>query len=112
MALAHPDRRPAVITGASSGIGAETARTLARAGMPVALGARRTDRIEQLAEELRAEGHEAVAHPLDVADDASVAEFAAKVASDLGEVEVVVSNAALIEPGRLLEFDADDFLRQ
>lgn len=108
----HPERRPAVITGASSGIGAETAWTLARAGLPVALGARRVDRLEELVTKIRAEGHEAVAHPLDVADDSSVAEFAAKVEADLGPVQVVVSNAALIEPGRLTEFEADDFLRQ
>ncbi len=99
----QPTRRPAAIAGASSGIGAETARALAAAGFPVALGARRTDRCEALAAEIRADGGEAVAHPLDVADGSSVADFAEKVAADLGAVEVVISNAALIGPGSLLE---------
>ncbi|MER6942345.1 SDR family NAD(P)-dependent oxidoreductase, partial [Nocardioides sp. NPDC000441] len=93
MKYAQPDRRPAVITGASSGIGAETAKALATAGLPVALGARRLDRVEEIAAAIRADGGEAVAHPLDVTSDESVAEFAAKAVADLGEIEVVVSNA-------------------
>jgi NAD(P)-dependent dehydrogenase (short-subunit alcohol dehydrogenase family) len=98
----QPTRRPAVVAGASSGIGAETAQALAAAGHPVALGARRVDRCELVAAAIRADGGEAVAHVLDVADDASVADFAAKAAADLGDIEVVVSNAALIGPGSLL----------
>jgi NADP-dependent 3-hydroxy acid dehydrogenase YdfG len=101
----QPTRRPAVVAGASSGIGAETAQALAAAGHPVALGARRVDRCEELAAAIRADGGEAVAHALDVTDDASVADFAAKVAADLGDIEVVISNAALIGPGALLDTD-------
>ncbi len=82
------------------GIGAETAKALAAAGHPVALGARRVDRCEELAAAIRADGGEAVAHPLDVTDDESVADFAAKAAADLGDVEVVVSNAGADRPGR------------
>ncbi|TIC88225.1 SDR family oxidoreductase [Nocardioides sp. GY 10113] len=108
----HPERRPAVIAGASSGIGAETAQALAAAGFPVALGARRVDRIEELAATIRSAGGEAVAHPLDVADDGSVADFAAKVAADLGDVEVVVSNAGLLGPGALAEIDTDRLARE
>jgi NADP-dependent 3-hydroxy acid dehydrogenase YdfG len=108
----QPSRRPAVIAGASSGIGAETALALAAAGHPVALGARRVDRCEELAAQIRADGGEAVAHALDVADDASVAEFAAKAAADLGDVEVVVSNAALIGPGGLLDTDSERLRRE
>ncbi|MDZ5620473.1 SDR family oxidoreductase [Nocardioides sp. HM23] len=99
----QPARRPAVVAGASSGIGAETAKALAAAGFPVALGARRVDQCEKLAADIRGDGREAVAHRLDVTDEQSVADFAAKVAADLGDVEVVVSNAALIGPGSLLE---------
>jgi len=82
----HPDRRPAVISGASSGIGAETARKLAAAGFPVALGARRVDRLEEIVSRIRAEGGEAVAVPLDVTDDKSVADFAAEVTAGLAPI--------------------------
>lgn len=106
---AQPDRRPAVITGASSGIGAETAKSLAAAGFPVALGARRLDRVEEIAAAIRADGGEAVAHPLDVTSDESVAEFAAKAVADLGEVEVVVSNAGVTHPGATVDVPTETF---
>ena len=109
---AHPDRRPAVVTGASSGIGAETAKVLAAAGMPVALGARRLEQCEELAAEIRDAGGEAVAHPLDVTSDASVEEFAAKVTADLGDVEVVVSNAGAVAPGTTAEISSERFSRE
>jgi NADP-dependent 3-hydroxy acid dehydrogenase YdfG len=108
----QPVRRPAAVAGASSGIGAATAKALAAAGFPVALGARRVERCEELAAEIRAAGGEAVAHRLDVASDASVAEFAAKAAADLGDIEVVVSNAALIGPGALLDTDSERLARE
>lgn len=108
----HPERRPAVITGASSGIGAETAQVLAVEGHPVALGARRTDALEEIAAAIRAAGGEAVAHPLDVTDDDSVAEFADKVAADLGDVEVLVSNAGRVAPGATIEVTSARFARE
>ena len=74
----------AVITGASSGIGAATARSLAAAGFPVVLGARRIDRITALAAELGGR-----AYPLDVTDDTSVTEFAGAA----GPCSVLVNNA-------------------
>lgn len=112
MKYAQPDRRPAVITGASSGIGAETAKALATAGFPVALGARRLDRVEAIAAAIRADGGEAVAHPLDVTSEDSVAEFAAKVTADLGEVEVVVSNAGVTHPGATVDVPTQTFADQ
>lgn len=108
----QPARRPAVVTGASSGIGAETARALAAAGHPVALGARRTDRCEEVAAAIRVAGGEAVAHRLDVVDQKSVAEFAERAAADLGDPEVVVSNAALVGPGVTHEVDTERFAHE
>lgn len=79
--------RLAVITGASSGIGAATARALAGAGFEVALGARRVDRIEKLAAEIAGQ-----AKFLDVTDSGSIEEFAAWTES-LGGASVLVNNA-------------------
>lgn len=105
----HPDRRPAVISGASSGIGATTALTLAAAGFPVALGARRVEKCEELAAQIRANGGEAVAHRLDITDTESVESFAKAVAADLGEIEVLVSNAGHVSPGTIHEVDSARF---
>ena len=108
----HPDRRAAVVTGASSGIGEATALALAEAGHPVVLGARRLDRLEELAGRITAGGGEALALRLDLADDASVDAFAAGAEARLGPIEVVVSNAGDVLPATALGVDPDDFTRQ
>lgn len=81
--------RTAVVTGASSGIGAATARRLAAEGYRVVLTARRAERIAALADELTAQGHQAQAHPLDVTDRAAVDAFAA----ELDGCDLLVNNA-------------------
>ncbi len=101
----HPDRRPVVVSGASSGIGAAVARTFAAAGHPVALGARRVERLEELAAELRAAGAEVAVAPLDVTSDDSVAAFGEAVGAALGPVEIVVSNAGRLDPGVVHEVE-------
>src|SRR5579862_2890494 len=99
----HPQRRVAVVTGASSGIGQATARALAGAGHPVVLGARRLERLESVAEEIRAAGGEAVALRLDVADAGSVDAFVKAAIDAAGSPDVVVSCA-----GQFLPYDAAD----
>lgn len=108
----HPARRPALVAGASAGIGAATAVALARLGHPVALGARRVRACADIAEKIRADGGEAVALRLDVTDDESVAEFAAAAADALGPAEILVSGAGDLVPGRIHEMDAASFLAQ
>jgi NADP-dependent 3-hydroxy acid dehydrogenase YdfG len=108
----HPDRRPAVVTGASSGIGAATALALSALGYPVALGARRVDRLDDLAAQIRAGGGEVSAHALDLTDGESVATFAEEVTADLGDVEVVISNAGAVGPGTIHEVDTEQFAKE
>ena len=84
MSTDQPQRRTAVVTGASSGIGAATARALAAEGFRVVCAARRTDRVEALAAEIDGE-----AVTCDVTDDASVAALAAAVQT----CHVLVNNA-------------------
>lgn len=95
----EPSRPVAVVTGASSGIGAATARALAAEGFEVVLGARRVDRIEAIAAEIGGR-----AHVLDVTDAASVAAFVATVP----ECAVLVNNAggaSGLEPARSADLD-------
>ncbi len=88
------DRRTAVVTGASAGIGAATASLLAKHGFRVILGARRTDRVEQVAKQAGG-APLAVAHELDVMEPASIRRFVAAVEKEAGLVDVLVNNAGL-----------------
>jgi NAD(P)-dependent dehydrogenase (short-subunit alcohol dehydrogenase family) len=108
----HPDRRPAVVTGASSGIGAATALALAAAGHPVALGARRVERCESLVEEIRLHDGDAVALHLDLSDPGSIKDFAAGATEALGPTEVLVSNAGDTSLGRGIDTSPGDFAEQ
>jgi NAD(P)-dependent dehydrogenase (short-subunit alcohol dehydrogenase family) len=105
----QPERRPSVVTGASSGIGAETARALARTGHPVVLGARRVEACHQVADGIRAEGGEATAFSLDLSQPDSVHAFAGQADGAFGPIEILVSNAARIQPGSALDTTPEDF---
>jgi NADP-dependent 3-hydroxy acid dehydrogenase YdfG len=91
--IAHPERRPAIVTGASSGIGRATARALARRGHPVVLGARRLQRCRETALDIEKDGGEAHAFDLDLADRASIASFVARAHDSAGDIDVLVSCA-------------------
>jgi NAD(P)-dependent dehydrogenase (short-subunit alcohol dehydrogenase family) len=105
----HPDRRPAVVTGGSSGIGAATAQHLARAGHPVVLGARRLPECNEIVDAIRADGGEAAAFPLDLGDAESIETFTEKAVGAYGPIEVLISNAAQIQPGSAIDTDPDLF---
>jgi NAD(P)-dependent dehydrogenase (short-subunit alcohol dehydrogenase family) len=105
----HPVRRPAVVTGASSGIGRAAAEALAALGHPVVLGARRVAECEEAAAAIRAEGGDAVAIHLDLADGDSVHQFAKAATEAFGGAEIVVSNAALNMAGSVLDTGPDAF---
>lgn len=105
----HPDRRPAIVTGASSGIGAATARTLATAGHPVVLGARRLERLHQIAREIVSGGGEAVAARLDLASSESIEAFVDEAVRAFGDVEILVSNAGSSAPASALGTEPAEF---
>lgn len=103
--------RVALITGASAGIGEATARVFAGAGMRLALCARRMDRLERLAGELRAQGTDVAVHPIDVTDVSAVRAMVDATAARFGTVDVLVNNAgrglgAKFEDTTLEEFRA------
>jgi len=107
-----PARRPALVAGASSGIGAATAIDLASRGFPVALGARRVEKLDELVEQIRGNGGEAVAFHLDVTDPDSVKSFVSQSVDALGEIEVLVAGAGDTYFGRLHEISTDQFESQ
>jgi 3-hydroxy acid dehydrogenase / malonic semialdehyde reductase len=98
--------RTAVVTGASSGIGAETARALANAGARLALGARRVERLEEVMASLPGEGH--ISAPLDVTDAASCEEFVSTVASRFSRLDILINNAGLALGRTSVEESNDD----
>ncbi len=85
----------ALVTGASSGLGAHMARTLAKAGAKVAIAARRVDRLEALASEIVAAGGRALPVAMDVTDAPSVVRAFDEAETELGALSVVVNNAGI-----------------
>ncbi|WP_123028990.1 SDR family oxidoreductase [Mycolicibacterium stellerae] len=100
---------PAVvaITGASSGIGEATARHLAARGARVVIGARRTDRLEMLADELRADGAEVATAVLDVSRRADLDRLVQTAVDRFGRLDVLVSNAGVSALGPMADGDVD-----
>lgn len=93
----------ALVTGASSGIGWASALALAAEGAAVAVAARRADRLEALAGEVRALGVDALACPADVSDPAAVDEMVGRVLERFGRLDILVNNAGINLPGRGME---------
>lgn len=100
--------RVALITGASSGLGAHFAEVFVGAGARVVIGARRADRVTALAERL---GDAALAVAIDVTDEASIAAAYDAAEARFGTVDTIIANAGQSNPGRSTEVPAD-VLRQ
>jgi NAD(P)-dependent dehydrogenase (short-subunit alcohol dehydrogenase family) len=90
----------ALVTGASSGLGVEIARGLALAGADVALLARRKERLDTLAAELRGQGGRSLAVQADLTDDAQIERALGEVEAGLGGVEILVNNAGIAPLGK------------
>ena len=99
------------ITGASSGIGAATARLLAARGACVVLGARRLDRLIALAAAIRSAGGVADARALDVARRDAVAQFVADTVALHGRIDVLVNNAGVMPLSRIDVLDVEGWER-
>jgi NAD(P)-dependent dehydrogenase (short-subunit alcohol dehydrogenase family) len=104
-----PERRPAIVAGASSGIGEATAIELAAHGFPVALGARRVEKLDDIVGKINADGGEAVGFHLDVTDPNSVKSFVERSIDALGDIEVMVAGAGDTYFGKLAEITTDEF---
>ena len=101
------DGRVALVTGASSGLGARFARVLDAAGATVAITARRRDRLDRLASAL----HEPQVIDADLSDPAAPEQVVGEVVARFGRVDVLVNNAGLGAAGRSIETSMDDFRR-
>jgi len=86
----------AIITGASSGIGRATALTLSKAGAKVAIGARRTDKLEELENEIKQNGGEVISQKLDVTKKSECNSFADAALQKWGSIDILVNNAGLM----------------
>lgn len=101
----------AVITGATSGIGRETAREFSAAGSKVVVAGRRQERLVELVKELVNKGGTALAVPTDVADQSQVEHLVAAAVEQFGRVDVLVNNAGVAIASRFAEMPMEDFRR-
>jgi NADP-dependent 3-hydroxy acid dehydrogenase YdfG len=104
--------RVAVVTGASSGIGLETARQLAASGAKVALLARRKDRLSEAVDQIRSSGGTAIVAEVDVTSQASVDAAVKFVHEELGRADLVFNNAGIMLPGPISAGNFDEWQRQ
>jgi NADP-dependent 3-hydroxy acid dehydrogenase YdfG len=104
-------QKTVLVTGASSGIGEATARLLGAAGARLVLGARRGDRLEALADAIRAEGGTAEFRLLDVTDMADMSRFAGFAQERFGRIDVLVNNAGVMPLSPMAALKLDEWNR-
>jgi NADP-dependent 3-hydroxy acid dehydrogenase YdfG len=105
------DGRVALVTGASSGIGEATAIALAAEGASVAIGERRTDRLEALRQRLQQSGTKVLALELDVTDEAACRTAVTRTQDELGGLGILVNNAGVMLLGPIVDADTEDWRR-
>lgn len=101
--------RTAFVTGASRGIGKACAFALASAGARVVVAARTLDRCEEVAAEIRAQGHEAMAVAIDLSSKESIVQAIGQAAKDFGPIHILVNNAGITKDGLALRMKTEDW---
>jgi NAD(P)-dependent dehydrogenase (short-subunit alcohol dehydrogenase family) len=101
--------RVALVTGASSGLGAQFARTLAKAGACVVLAGRRIERLKTLRSEIEGNGGDAHVVALDVTDLDSIKSAVAHAETEVGTIDILINNSGVSRTQKLTEVGADDY---
>jgi len=101
--------RVALVTGASSGLGEQFARVLARAGAGVALAGRRVERLKSLRAEIQAEGGDAHVVLLDVTDHDGIKSAVAHTETEVGTIDILINNSGVASTQRLVDVSPDDY---
>ena len=101
--------RVALVTGASSGLGAQFARTLAGAGAAVVLAGRRLDRLKALRAEIAADGGDAHVVTLDVTDPSSIRAAVAHAETETGALDILINNSGVSTTRKLSEVTTEDY---
>jgi NAD(P)-dependent dehydrogenase (short-subunit alcohol dehydrogenase family) len=99
----------AFVTGASSGLGEQFARTLAAQGATVVLASRRLERLKEIRAEIEAEGGTADVVHLDVTDRASIAAAVARAETEAGPIDILINNSGVASTQRLIDATPEDF---
>jgi NADP-dependent 3-hydroxy acid dehydrogenase YdfG len=103
------ENKVVLITGGSTGIGAEVARLLASRGAKVAIAARRKEKLDEVVAEIAASGGTARAYSLDVTDKKQVEAVVAAAVADFGRVDVLINNAGLMPIRPMSEVNTDEW---
>lgn len=99
----------ALVTGASSGLGARFAKVLAQAGAQVVLASRRVERLKELRAEIEADGGAAHVVPLDVTDYGSIKSAIAHAETEAGPIDILVNNSGVSTTQRLVDVTPEDY---
>lgn len=101
--------RVALVTGASSGLGAQFARTLARAGAGVVLASRRVEKLKELRARIEGEGGDAHVVELDVTDHDSIKSAVAHAETEMGSIDILVNNSGVSTTQRIQDVAPEDY---